>query len=167
MLKTLHRFASLLVALPWFRSSSAFHSSAKACSEIAHARFLAFTNSSDALVAIPCVVRGAAAQASAVQEAAEILGASAFFGRIPRRKETAIGLDKIASINDVDCSDSEAENADRDATTEAIERLGRSTRYVVRSSLPEGIDVMRATAPPNDAAIRVGVPAPWPADLIL
>lgn len=167
VLKVRHRFARLLVALRWFMSYSAFHSSAKACRQIALTRCLAFTNSADTLFAIPSVVRGAAAHPSAVQEAAEVLGASAFFGRIPRVIETAIGLDKSANINDLDSSDSEAGNADNDITNEAIERLGSSTRYVVRSSLPKGVVVINVTAPPNDAAIRIGVPNVWTADLIL
>lgn len=164
-LKMRHRFARLLVAVRWFMSYSAFHSSASATRQLASARSTVFTTDADTLFMVSNVARGAAAQPSAVQEAAEVLGASAHFARIPRIIETSIGLETSADVHTIDGSDDETSNESR--TFEPIERLRAATRYLIESSLPNGVTLMKTPAPPNDVAARVGVPGAWIADLVL
>lgn len=59
------------------------------------------------------------------------------------------------------------ESDDDDVTPEAVERLRLLTTEVVRGALPNGVRVISSNVGPRGAAIRVGVPNAWSADLIL
>ncbi|PXF48653.1 Mediator of RNA polymerase II transcription subunit 14 [Gracilariopsis chorda] len=59
------------------------------------------------------------------------------------------------------------EFSDEDVTTDAVERLRVTTRHVIRSSLPEGVKLIKAGVDPCAAAVRIGVPDAWTADVIL
>lgn len=59
------------------------------------------------------------------------------------------------------------EFADEDITKDAVERLRVTTRHVICSSLPEGVKLIKAGVDPCAAAVRIGVPDAWTADVIL
>lgn len=197
LLKARHRFARLLVAVRWFMSYSAFHSSAQVTKQLASMRSNIFTNDADSLWTVSGITTGAAAPPSAVQEAAEIMGAAEFFDRMPRVIENALGIDvrgdmkratqavdlatktdpklsiedpkpaptqgSVASKTEEPINSLEAD----DITPEAIERLRIATKQVISSSLPDGVVIMKLGVRPGNAAVQIGIPDAWTADVIL
>lgn len=166
-LEVRHRFARLLVAVRWFMSYSAFHGSAQVTKKMASTRSGVLTNNADILWRISAFVKGVAAHPSAVAEATEILGASAFFARFPRIIESLLGLDASAGINKLDDPEKDGPQSQGDLTAEAVERLRVTTLYVVENSLPSGVAVINTSVEPDNAAVRIGVPGAWTADVIL
>lgn len=154
VLRARHRLVRLLVAVRWHMDYSAFHGSASGARQLAMARAAAFAAGADSLWVVEQTARAAAAHASAVQPAAEILSDAKVFHRIPRLIEAAVGVDLDASSDD-------------DGETEAKVRLSVVTRYAVREALPKGVVVLDWNVAPGNAAVRIGVPKVWEADVVL
>ena len=162
LLQIHHRFARLLVAVRWYFSYSAFHNSAQVTRELATRRSNVPTLDADTLWMVSNVSRGAAAQSSAIAEAAEVLGASSVFDRIPRVIEASIGKDARKIAKQLD-----SESSDDDLQSEVKERLRVATRLAVSNSLPEGVKIIKFGVPPNATAIRIGIKGAWTADVLL
>lgn len=167
-MKTRHRYARLTVAVRWFMSYSAFHDSARAARELALNRSGVFQTNADVLCHISAFVKSAALHHTAVQEAAEVFGASAFFARIPRVIETGIGLDLSANAHELRDSEKDFLKSSKELTAEATERLRAVTRYAVSSILPAGVCIMAsAVNVHDDPCVRVGIPGAWTGDIVL
>lgn len=162
-----HRFTRLLVAVRWFMMYSAFHGSAQVTKRMATTRSGVLTENADILWRVSGFVKGAVAHPSAIAEAAEILGSSSFFARYPRVIEKAIGIDASAHIHDVEDSAKNPPSRSSSLEDEATERLQVSTFCAVRNSMPTGVKVINSRVDPKNAAVRIGVPGSWTADVIL
>lgn len=186
LLTSRHRFARLLVSVRWFMSYSAFHSSAQVTHNMALTRSQTYTYDADRLHEIRGISHFAAALPPALPQAAEILGASRFFNRLPRIIENSIGLDLAHSHSKsarnpppansstidakhppADQSGDSSSSVDEDITKEAVERLTVTARRVITDCLPSGVSIIQPDNNQPSLPLRVGVPDVWSADIFL
>lgn len=158
-LRVRHRIARLLVAVRWFMDFSAFHQSATTARDSSTMRSASYVHAADALWATAQMTKAAAAPAPSLDSAAEVLGGEALFRRLPRLIETAVGLDLEEPLF--------SENSISTLESDAVVRLGATTRNMVRLSLPRGTAVLAWRVGPGNAAVRIGISEVWTADVIL
>lgn len=238
VLKIRHRFARISATVKWYMAYSAFHNSARIARNFCFDRGTVFTLNADTLWQVSAATKTAAANPSAIQEAAQVLSGYPTFNRLPRYIEDAIGLQSERDIRNISrilssstlpgnlsatpqntnhttllnstqiktaqsnynaevailkskpsntnsshqkhahsftsiekasaTSHTECEyNSTEEIAREAIERLRVTTKHIISSSLPKGVQVIKVGVGPCAAALRIGVPDSWTADVIL